>query len=149
MRTIDREIVGAHLYSKDGKLLLARATQEAVYPGTWKIPGGGVDAGETREQALIREIREETCIDASHCPIVPVDDDMRGEGVKTLEGGERVLAKMKFYTYKVMLDKVAKDVEVRLEKREFTEYAWVSIPELKNYRLSPPSVELFTKLGYL
>ncbi|MEK7613134.1 MAG: NUDIX domain-containing protein [Patescibacteria group bacterium] len=149
MRIVERDIVGAHIYSKDGKLLLARATAQAVYPGTWKIPGGGVDEGETKEQALVREIAEETAIDASQAHIELVDDDMTGEGEKTLQDGEKIIAKMKFYTYKVVLDKNAADMHVVLEPHEFVEYQWVELAELKNLQLSPPSVELFTKLGFI
>lgn len=42
---------------KDGKILLIKITKpDLVY---WVIPGGGVEDGETNEQALIRECREE------------------------------------------------------------------------------------------
>ncbi|MDH5438247.1 MAG: NUDIX hydrolase, partial [Candidatus Bathyarchaeota archaeon] len=39
-------------------LLVKRAT--VVFKGYWALPGGKVDAGETVEQAVVREVREET-----------------------------------------------------------------------------------------
>lgn len=153
MRTINRDIVAAHVYSSDGKLFLARNTHPAagvVYGDCWKLPGGGVEQGETHTQTLIREIQEESGIDITNFPIELVDDTAAGESEKTLrDTGERVLAKMKFFVYKVIINKPAADIEVVLNPNEFDEYKWVSIPELKTSKLSPPSVELFTKLGFL
>src|SRR4051812_16812310 len=98
MRTIDREIVSVHVYSRDGKLLMARNTHPAagtVYGDCWKIPGGGVESGETQQQALIREVQEETGINISSLPVELIEDSMKGEAEKTLrETGEKVLAKM-------------------------------------------------------
>lgn len=153
MRTIEREIVSAHVYSSDGKLLLARNTHPAagvVYGDCWKIPGGGVEQEETRLQTLVREVLEETGIDISSLKAELVEDSMTGEAEKTLrETGERVLAKMKFFTYKVTLDKPANQVTITLDPHEFTEYRWVELSELNSLKLSPPSVELFTKIGFL
>ena len=39
-------------------LLVKRAT--VVFKGYWALPGGRVDAGETVEQAVVREVKEET-----------------------------------------------------------------------------------------
>jgi ADP-ribose pyrophosphatase YjhB (NUDIX family) len=49
---------GAMIVS-DGKLLLARRALEP-FKGMWDLPGGFVEAGESAEQAAVREILEET-----------------------------------------------------------------------------------------
>jgi 8-oxo-dGTP pyrophosphatase MutT (NUDIX family) len=149
MRTIEREIVSALMYSKDGKIFVARATLQAVYPGCWKIPGGGVDEGESKLEAVCREIAEETGLDISSYTPELIVDDMSGEGEKTLKTGERVHVKMKFFTYKVVLDQNAEDITITLDPDEFEEYQWVKPAQIKDLKVSPPSVELYTRLGYL
>lgn len=44
---------------RDGTLLLVRRGQ-APSRGRWSLPGGRVEPGETSEQALVREVAEET-----------------------------------------------------------------------------------------
>ena len=54
------------LIKKDGKyLMLKRHHKDDVYPGKWEFPSGGIDFGEEVEDALIREVREETGLDIS------------------------------------------------------------------------------------
>ena len=52
--------VVAALIEKEGKVLIARRTtgnKEVI--GKWEFPGGKVEHGETEEQAIAREIKEE------------------------------------------------------------------------------------------
>jgi 8-oxo-dGTP pyrophosphatase MutT (NUDIX family) len=52
-------LVGA-LIVHDGMLLLGRRSfEKAVCPDTWDVIGGHVEAGETVEDALLREVEEE------------------------------------------------------------------------------------------
>ena len=44
---------------RDGRFLAARRTRPAQVAGRWEFPGGKVEPGESEEQALVREIREE------------------------------------------------------------------------------------------
>lgn len=51
--------VGAVVYDDDGRLLVVRRGHEPD-TGRWSIPGGRVETGETDEQAVVREVLEET-----------------------------------------------------------------------------------------
>ena len=51
--------VGAIITDAGGRLLLIKRGHEPG-KGLWSIPGGRVEPGETDEQAVIREVREET-----------------------------------------------------------------------------------------
>lgn len=79
-----------------------------------------------------------------------IDDKGKGEAEKTIkETREKVLCKMNFRVYKVVIkDKVAEDIKVSLDD-DLKTYAWVDIKELKKYKLTPSSKELFKVLGYI
>jgi len=47
------------LIDGDGRFLLTSRPQGKVYAGYWEFPGGKLEAGETVEQALRRELHEE------------------------------------------------------------------------------------------
>ena len=57
----------------DGKILIAKRALSAHQGGLWEFPGGKVDAGETVQQALIRELREELAIEVVTCePLIQI-----------------------------------------------------------------------------
>lgn len=65
-------MVGAAIIS-GGRLLAARRTEPPALAGGWEFPGGKVEAGETDEQALIRECREELGVEVRLCERVGGD----------------------------------------------------------------------------
>lgn len=46
------------------KLLVIRRSTHVVAPGAYCFPGGGIDPGESEEQALVRELREELSVES-------------------------------------------------------------------------------------
>jgi 8-oxo-dGTP diphosphatase len=59
---IQRRRIGAYGRCVDdhGRVLLVRASARSVRPGTWFLPGGGVEHGEHPADAVVREVAEET-----------------------------------------------------------------------------------------
>ena len=57
--------VTAALIRKEGKILVARRRPGLRHAGRWEFPGGKPEAGETPEEAIIREIQEELGITTS------------------------------------------------------------------------------------
>src|ERR1700689_615912 len=47
---------------RDGRVLIVRRARPPAH-GLYTLPGGGVELGETLEEAIIREVREETSLD--------------------------------------------------------------------------------------
>ena len=55
--------VAAGLVFRDGKLLITQRPPDAHLGGLWEFPGGKREPGETFEQCLVRELREELGIE--------------------------------------------------------------------------------------
>ncbi|WP_407550118.1 (deoxy)nucleoside triphosphate pyrophosphohydrolase [Streptomyces sp. Pv4-95] len=58
-----RVVVGGAVCDR-GRLLAARRSAPPALAGRWELPGGKVEDGETPEQALARELREELGVEA-------------------------------------------------------------------------------------
>jgi 8-oxo-dGTP diphosphatase len=65
-RTALRQRIAAYaLALRDEQVLLTRHSPHGPRPGTWSLPGGGVEHGEDPAGSALREVREETGLDAT------------------------------------------------------------------------------------
>jgi 8-oxo-dGTP diphosphatase len=113
----------------DGRVLLVRRAKEPLR-GRWVVPGGTVELGETLEEAVTREVREETGIVVRPLEVMTVFDRIERTG--------DVVA----YHY-VVVDYRCAFVSGALEAAtDALEAAWVAERELDRYDLPPLALDL-------
>ena len=60
------------LIDADNRVLIARRPKGKAMAGLWEFPGGKVEAGETPEEAVIRELREELGVETQTACLAPL-----------------------------------------------------------------------------
>ena len=116
-------------------LLLHRRDDLVLVPGLWDMPGGGVEVGDSLEDSLIREVREET-----------------GFVVRVGRPVHAWIAHARFVSGKELTSAIVcyecstrAGGAPRLDPQEHTEYAWVTRGELARYPLPPHQLEAIHK----
>ena len=64
-------VAAAALVDVDGRVLLCQRPEGQQLAGLWEFPGGKVEAGETPEECLIRELDEELGIQVKPACLAP------------------------------------------------------------------------------
>ena len=65
-------VAACALVDTDGRVLIAQRPAGKMMGGLWEFPGGKIEAEETPEAALIRELKEEIGIDTSASCLAPL-----------------------------------------------------------------------------
>jgi 8-oxo-dGTP diphosphatase len=75
----ERQRIAAYgvVRDEEGRLLLARAAHTLTIGGSWFLPGGGVQHGETPVDSVRREIEEESGLAVTVGPLLDVLSDVR------------------------------------------------------------------------
>lgn len=127
----------AIILKEDKVLLIKRALNDSWNPGKWEFPGGKVDFGEDLNEALKREIKEETGLDVSiKEPLFFWDNPA---SIKKYEGLTHVIL---FFECSTLINS-----KVKLSK-EHTGFMWLTLEELKSSRFETTSQvkEVLSKL---
>ena len=119
--------------NSDGEILIVkRHPKSRTDPDTWELPGGKVDEGESFDDALVREIKEETNLD---CKV-----------------GDLAIAIQHDYPHKRTVQMIMHldDVEGELMiSDEHTDAKYASIDEIKTLTLSSCLEKVLEKKNYV
>lgn len=126
------EVVALALQRKqDGRFLIARRGPGQSGAGHWEFPGGKVESGETRKEALAREIQEEFSFTVSQSSLEFVDTADYSYPAKVI----------RLYLFQSSVDHTPEFVLT-----DHDQIAWCTPTEMKTYPLSPGDVYFIDKL---
>jgi 8-oxo-dGTP diphosphatase len=114
--------VGVHgvIASRGRMLVLKRAPATSYQPGSWDLPGGHLALGESFEDCLLREIKEETGLDAAIDSLLGLNSRASEPYVQAIYG-----CRLKVFQ------------NVTLRPDEHVEHRWVTPAELATLDLIP------------
>lgn len=121
------EVVAALIWDKD-KFLICQRPANKARPLMWEFVGGKVEPNETKEEALIRECKEELAITLS------VKEEFMDV---TYEYPDITIHLTVFH---------AKIVEGIPQKLEHQDIRWITVDEIKEYEFCPADVEIVKRL---
>ena len=123
--------VGA-IILREGKILLEQRGNEPAR-GQWTIPGGVVEVGESLEDAVRRETKEETGLGVESASLIDVVDQVHRDKEGKIE-----------YHY-VIIDYVAKVTGEPKAASDAEALKWVPMSEVEAYDLTPSFRRFFVK----
>ena len=124
------------IYTADGQVLLM---ERADAPGFWQSVTGSQDAGETLEQTAIREVREETGLDAAQFELTPWDIETRYEIYERWR--HRYAPGVTHNVEHVFGLKLPVPLPVALAPREHLRYLWLPWQNAAERCFSPSNAE--------
>jgi len=132
-----QENVAAILRNPQGKILIC---ERLNVRGAWQFPQGGVDPGETVEQALRRELCEEIGLEPADYRVV----ETRGGYRYLFTNGRRRGLDGKEQTY-FLCDFLAADskINVETEHPEFRAWKWIAPEEFRREWLPEMKLEVY------
>lgn len=125
MKTIK---VSAGVLIDNGKVLITRRASKENFAGGWEFPGGKLELGETPQQCLARELKEELNID------VAVGDFC----TEVTHKYEAICVNLIAYYCAMIKGEISLSVH--------DQYQWIKIEDLLEYDLLPADVPIAEKV---
>jgi putative (di)nucleoside polyphosphate hydrolase len=124
-----RPCVGLMLFNRDGKVFVGKRIDQTVEG--WQMPQGGIDDGETPEQAARRELLEEVGTDKAEL-IAQMDDWVTYDLPEHLVGiafkGKYKGQRQKWFAFRFTGQD--RDIDLTAHEPEFSAFQWVSLEAL-------------------
>lgn len=120
--------VVAALVERDGRYLITQRRESAVLPLMWDFPGGRVEAGESDESALVREVAERLGATVEVGQLISFVNHPYGKYAVDL------------FLYQCTL------LSDELRCRAVKDYAWVTSKEMESYSFTPVDEASMSKL---
>lgn len=124
-------VVAAAVVVRDGQVLLTRRLEGQHLAGMWEFPGGKIEDGESPEEALVRECREECGIEVEVTGILDVTHHRYPE--------KDVL--LLFYRCDLRAGEV--------RHLQVADHAWVTPSDLDDYPLPPADERVVARIREL
>ena len=121
-------VVAAIIINEEGKILITQRNLKKSQGGLWEFHGGKIEPDETKEDAIIREIKEELTID------IKVDEYF-DENVFNYPEKDINLIALK-----------CSKINGNIELVEHEDYKWVASSELENFEFAPADMFIVDKL---
>ena len=106
---------------EDGKILLHRRSDN----GTWALPGGRMEIGETAEECAVRETWEETGIEVKVKRLVGIYSDPRNYSIMRYPNG----ATVHYVNLLYEVERTGGDIAVSVESTEVGFFPVTALPE--------------------
>ncbi len=137
----DRPVVGVGgVVIRDGRALLIRRGSEPL-KGQWSIPGGLLELGETLEEGVRRELREETGLEVRVLELIEVFERIFPDPDPT-PSGQRPTPRYHF----VILDYLCEAPEGEPRAGgDVTQVAFATEAELDQFHLTPTATRVLRK----
>jgi len=126
-------VAACALIDADGRVLLAQRPEGKSMAGLWEFPGGKIEAGETPEQSLIRELEEELGIIVKEACLAPL-----------------TFASHSYPDFHLLMPLyVCRRWDGMVTAREGQSLAWVRPNRLRDYPMPPADIPLIPHLTAL
>ena len=121
--------VTAAIIESDDKILIAqRKSEDDIFGGLWEFPGGKIEDGETPEECMARELKEELDIEVEVGELITSNKHKYPHGYFEL-----IAYRVKYISGEIVLN-------------DHDDFKWVTIDEMDSFEFPPADIPIIKKL---
>lgn len=123
--------VGAVILNSEDKVLICKSNK---WNKEYVIPGGHIEAGKTMEEALIREVKEETGLDVYQIEIIAINESIYSKSFQNKK-------------HFIFVDFICRsDSNEVILNEEAQSYQWIDLNQIEEYNLEKFTAKLLKEI---